>query len=90
MNYQAQLNPWTVYRLSVDLQRQAIARFRTRNDAESYLKVMEQVQPQGTYALIFEAMKPQQTTEARVTASTASTKKTKRQSKSTATIAAVL
>ncbi len=84
MNYQAQLNPWVVYRLLSDLQREAIARFRTRNDAESYLKVMEQMQPHVLYALVFDATK-QPSTAARAVASQATVSKAKRRTKAATT-----
>lgn len=62
MNYQAQLNPWVIYRLSSDLQPEVVTRFRTRNDAESYLKVMEQMQPHLSYTVVFEAPKQELST----------------------------
>ena len=58
MTYQAQLNPWAVYRLLADFQRQLVARFRTRNEAEGYIKLIGQMQPHVTCALVFEAAKP--------------------------------
>jgi len=81
MNYQAQLNPWVVYRLLSDLQREAIARFRTRNDAESYLKVMEQIQSHVSYTLVFDGMKQQPSPEIKPIASKATASKTKRRTK---------
>jgi len=81
MNYQAQLNPWVVYRLLSDLQNEAIARFRTRNDAESYLKVMGQMQPQVIYSMVFEASKQQPSISDKAMVSKAPASKTKRRTK---------
>jgi hypothetical protein len=54
MNYQEQLNPWVVYQLLPDLQRSTIARFRRRNDAESYLKVIQQMRPRSQFTITFD------------------------------------
>ncbi|MCS6813643.1 MAG: hypothetical protein NZ772_08755 [Cyanobacteria bacterium] len=72
MNYQAQLNPWVIYRLSSDLQRELVTRFRTRNDAESYLKVMGQMQPHLSYMVVFEAPKPESSMDTSALASATS------------------
>ncbi|MBE9182589.1 hypothetical protein IQ268_28990 [Oculatella sp. LEGE 06141] len=55
MNYQEQLNPWVIHQLLPDLQHSTVARFRKRHDAESYLKVMQQIRPRGQFAIAFDA-----------------------------------
>ena len=54
MNYKAQLNPWVVHQLLPNLQQRAIARFRTRNEAEGYRKVIEQLQANTKCVVVFE------------------------------------
>ncbi|NJK53578.1 MAG: hypothetical protein HC936_13605 [Leptolyngbyaceae cyanobacterium SU_3_3] len=56
MNYQEQLTPWVVYQLLPDLQRQVVIRFRRRNDADSYLKVLKQTRPKGEFMIAFETL----------------------------------
>lgn len=48
------LDPWVVYRLVPNFQRILIARFRSRNEAEIYLRVIRQIQPAGHFAIVFE------------------------------------
>jgi hypothetical protein len=59
MNYQEQLTPWVVYQLLPDLQRQVVIRFRRRNDADSYLKVLQQTRPKADFVVAFETNKTQ-------------------------------
>jgi hypothetical protein len=54
MSYKEQLNPWVVHQLSPDLTRSAVSRFRRRNEAEAYLKVMKQLRPKSSFAIAFE------------------------------------
>ena len=54
MQYQKQLNPWVINRQLPNLQRQTVARFRRRNDAEQYMKVMQRVTPQANFTITFE------------------------------------
>jgi hypothetical protein len=54
MNYQEQLNPWVIHQLLPDLTQAIVIRFRRRNEAESYLRVMQQMRPKAQFALTFE------------------------------------
>lgn len=54
MNYQEQLNPWVIHQLLPDLKRSMVMRFRRRVDAESYLKVIQQMRPKAQFAIAFE------------------------------------
>jgi hypothetical protein len=56
MNYQEQLTPWVVYQLLPDLQRQAVIRFRRRNDADCYVKVLKQTRPKAEFMIAFETL----------------------------------
>jgi hypothetical protein len=55
MKYQDQLTPWVVYQLTSDLQRQIVIRFRRRNDADSYLKVLTQTRPNAKFIVAYDA-----------------------------------
>ncbi|BAU09587.1 hypothetical protein LEP3755_00580 [Leptolyngbya sp. NIES-3755] len=55
MKYQEQLTPWVVYQITPDLQRQVVIRFRRRNDADSYLKVLTQTRPTAKFIVAFDA-----------------------------------
>ncbi|MBW4441777.1 MAG: hypothetical protein KME10_11180 [Plectolyngbya sp. WJT66-NPBG17] len=55
MKYQEQLTPWVVYQITSDLQRQVVIRFRRRNDADSYLKVLTQTRPSAQFVVAFDA-----------------------------------
>jgi len=54
MSYQEQLNPWVVHKLMPDLKQSIVARFRHRNDAEAYLKIVRRMVPQSRFAIAFE------------------------------------
>jgi hypothetical protein len=62
MKYQEQLTPWVVYQLTSDLQRQVVIRFRRRNDADSYLKVLTQTRPNAKFIVAFDAPQATATT----------------------------
>jgi hypothetical protein len=55
MNYQQQLSPWVVYQLSSDSDRQLVMRYRRRNDADAYVRLMGQTQPQLSFTVAFDA-----------------------------------
>ncbi|MGJ3250005.1 MAG: hypothetical protein ACFE0J_02570 [Elainellaceae cyanobacterium] len=54
MNYQEQLNPWVVHQLLPNLTQQTLARFRRRNEADAYLRVMKQMRPHLRFTVAFE------------------------------------
>lgn len=55
MNYQEQLNPWVIHQLLPNLNSSTVARFRRRTEAESYLKVIQQMRPQVQFAIAFDS-----------------------------------
>jgi hypothetical protein len=55
MKYQEQLTPWVVYQLTSDADRHVVTRFRRRNDADSYLKVLKQTRPNSQFVVAFDA-----------------------------------
>lgn len=54
MSYQQRLSPWVVNKLLPNLKQLTVSRFRRRNEAEAYLKTMKQMQPQSSFALMFD------------------------------------
>jgi hypothetical protein len=54
MTYFDQLHPWCLMRLLPNLQRQVIARFRRRNDAEAHMRVLRQQAPTVSYEVVFD------------------------------------
>jgi hypothetical protein len=54
MNYQHKLTPWVIHKLLPDLNQLTVSRFRRRNDAEAYLKVLKQMQPNARFAIAFD------------------------------------
>jgi hypothetical protein len=55
MTYFDQLHPWCLMCLLPNLQRQVIARFRRRNDAEAHMRVLQQQAPTVRYEVVFDA-----------------------------------
>ena len=53
-NYWRQLHPWCVVRLLPNVQRIVIQRFRQRNQAEEYVKVLRQLVPTATHQIVFD------------------------------------
>ncbi len=55
MSYQQQLSPWVIHKLLPNLKHLTVTRFRRRPDAEAYLKVLRESQPQSQFAIIFDS-----------------------------------
>jgi|JI91814CRNA_FD_contig_81_919347_length_908_multi_4_in_0_out_0_1 hypothetical protein len=55
MKYQAQLTPWIVYQVESDSLRNPINRFRRRNDADAYIKVLRNTKPQCDFTVAFDS-----------------------------------
>lgn len=59
MMYYQQLHPWCIMRLLPKMQRQVVARFRRRNDAEAHLQALRRLQPAANYEIVFDpALQP--------------------------------
>ncbi len=65
MNYQQQLNPWVIHKLLPNLKQLTVTRFRRRNDAEAYLKVLKQAHPQAQFAITFDVGQAELAVEAK-------------------------
>jgi hypothetical protein len=64
MDYQTKLNPWVISKLLPNLKQLSVIRFRRRNDAEAYLKVLKEMQPQGKFEISFDSGKGEYATQA--------------------------
>jgi hypothetical protein len=54
-NYWTRLHPWCVIRLLPKMQRIVIQRFRTRSQAEEYLKIVRRLMPAALHHIVFDA-----------------------------------
>lgn len=52
--YHNRLHPWLIIRQLPKMQRSTVCRFRKRNEAEEYLKVLQRLSPDATYLIIFD------------------------------------
>ncbi len=52
--YRDRLQPWCIIRHLPKLQRVTVARFRARQDAEAYLKVLQSLSPNFSYSIVFD------------------------------------
>lgn len=53
-NYRAHLYPWCIVRLLPNLQRATVARFRSRSEAEECQKVLQRLQLDSRYQIVFD------------------------------------
>jgi hypothetical protein len=52
--YHDRLHPWLIIRQLPNLQRSTVCRFRQRNEAEAYLKVLQRLTPDAVFRIIFD------------------------------------
>ncbi len=55
MQYQAQLTPWIVYLVESETLRNPVSRFRRRNDADAYIKVLRNTKPDSNFMVEFDS-----------------------------------
>lgn len=55
MQYQAQLTPWIVYLVESETLRNPVNRFRRRNDADAYIKVLRNTKPDSNFMVEFDS-----------------------------------
>ena len=56
-------HPWCIVRLLPNLQRQVVARFHRRNDADGYLQILQRLLPTASYVIVFQAADPAEESE---------------------------
>ncbi|HLP88558.1 MAG TPA: hypothetical protein VK184_08215 [Nostocaceae cyanobacterium] len=52
--YKQRLNPWAIARLLPNMQRVIVGRFRSRSDAEGYLRCLRQLIPVASFVVVFD------------------------------------
>lgn len=55
--YKERLNSWAIVRLLPDTQREIIARFRSRSDADGYMQHLRQLTPNATFMVVFDCQR---------------------------------
>lgn len=55
--YKARLNSWAIARLLPDAQRQIVARFRSRSDADGYMQHLMQITPDASFMVVFDCQR---------------------------------
>ncbi|MBD2136286.1 hypothetical protein H6F32_01505 [Anabaena sp. FACHB-1237] len=56
-SYKKRLNSWVIARKVSEQERQIVARFRSRSDAEGYIQHIRQLIPDGAFELLFDCQK---------------------------------
>jgi hypothetical protein len=54
MSYQDKLSPWVVNKLLPNMKQLTVNRFRRRNDADAYLKMLRQMNPHAQFSVTFD------------------------------------
>jgi hypothetical protein len=55
--YKQRLNSWAIARLLPDTQREIVARFRSRSDADGYMQHLSQVIPNASFMVVFDCQR---------------------------------
>ncbi|MBW4615541.1 MAG: hypothetical protein KME21_20145 [Desmonostoc vinosum HA7617-LM4] len=55
--YKERLNSWAIARLLPDTQRQIVARFRNRSDADGYMQHLCQIVPNASFMVVFDCQR---------------------------------
>jgi hypothetical protein len=55
--YKQRLNSWAIARLLPDAQREIVARFRSRSDADGYMQHLCQVVPNASFMVVFDCQR---------------------------------
>lgn len=54
MSYSEHLSPWCIVRHLPKMQHVSVARFQRRGDAEAHLRILRQMMPSTSYAIVFD------------------------------------
>ncbi len=55
--YKERLNSWAIARLLPDTQREIVARFRSRSDADGYIQHLRQEIPNASFVVVFDCQR---------------------------------
>ncbi len=53
MPYQERLNPWVLIRLLPNSQRETVAQYRNRSDADGHLQIIRRLMPDAKFEVVF-------------------------------------
>ncbi|WP_392531575.1 hypothetical protein [Nostoc sp. C117] len=55
--YKERLNSWAIARLVPNTQREIVARFRSRSDADGYMQHLRQEMPNASFMVVFDCQR---------------------------------
>ncbi|MBD2437679.1 hypothetical protein [Nostoc sp. FACHB-110] len=55
--YKERLNSWAIARLQPDAEREIVARFRSRSDADGYMQRLRQMMPNSSFMVVFDCQR---------------------------------
>ncbi|MBH8575474.1 hypothetical protein I8752_21165 [Nostocaceae cyanobacterium CENA369] len=55
--YKERLNSWAIARILPDAQREIVARFRSRSDADGYMQHLRQMTPSASFMVVFDCQR---------------------------------
>ncbi|MBD0263925.1 hypothetical protein [Nostoc sp. UHCC 0251] len=58
--YKERLNSWAIARLLPNTQREIVARFRSRSDADGYMRHLPQEIPNASYMVVFDCQRQEE------------------------------
>jgi hypothetical protein len=59
--YKKRLNSWAIAKLLPDMQREIVARFRSRSDADGHMQLLSRMTPDANFMLVFDCPSEQAT-----------------------------
>jgi hypothetical protein len=57
--YKKRLNSWAIAKLLPDMQREIVARFRSRSDADGHMQLLSRMTPDASFMLVFDCKNEQ-------------------------------
>jgi hypothetical protein len=55
--YKERLNGWAIARFQPNTEREIVARFRTRSDADGYMQRLRQMMPSASFMVVFDCQR---------------------------------
>ncbi|MFN6571731.1 hypothetical protein A6770_02120 [Nostoc minutum NIES-26] len=55
--YKERLNSWAIARILPDAEREIVARFRSRSDADGYMQHLRQMKPNASFMVVFDCQR---------------------------------
>ncbi|AFZ57400.1 hypothetical protein H6G54_26015 [Anabaena cylindrica FACHB-243] len=57
ITYRNRLNGWAIARMVADQQRVIVARFRSRSDADGYIRHLRELTPTASFEIVFDSQR---------------------------------